>query len=129
MPTHLRITHAALILCHAYRTGLPPAPLVSYSAQHIANDTFRFNLFWNDTTTWTGLPITSYTLSLVNESSGQYIIDMDAVTVPEYNFTIEGKYCSVFTLSVSANNSLGRGEESVVRIGNPIVGMYIKSTS
>ena len=99
------------------------APSVSHHVEHIVYDTFMLTLFWN-AFTWTGFPITSYMFSVMNESSGHYLVSNSTVTTLEYNFTTEGRYCAVFTLSVSANNSLGRGEESVARIGNPIVGMY-----
>ena len=72
---------------------------------------------------WARFPITSYKFSLLNDSSGQFIVSENTLSLPEYNFTTEGRYCSTFTFTLSANNSLGEGEQSVVRLGQPILGM------
>ena len=98
-----------------------------------SSDTFVINFNWSKPFTWGGFPITSYTFSLQNESSGQLIDDgtrqlngSDAV-VENYHFITEGMHCYMLTFSVLANNSLGEGNESVSSVGHPIKGLSKKN--
>ena len=104
--------------------GPPLAPSVSLNVELSDNDTFIFILSWTKPFSWPGFPITGYTITLSNYSSGEAVHHTVVVdsNKTEYQFSSMENECYRLDLSVSANNSLGEGKPSIIQSGHPIIG-------
>ena len=117
----------------------PLAPSVTYEIEHVINDTFLFSFNWSRPFTWPGFPITNYTITLRNYSSGEPV-DETFTIIPAnesgleeptqgYQLTTEGDTCYQFKISVKGSNRLGEGEYSSITVGHPITSEFLYAYS
>jgi hypothetical protein len=106
----------------------PSAPSIGLDLQltNFDNPTFTFTLRWTAPYSWPGFPITGYTITVTNYSSGE-TFDRIFTTISNeidyiFEFNTTGNECYGIDLSVSANNTLGEGESSMIRSGHPVTG-------
>ena len=91
------------------------------------NETFSFTFTWTKPFTWTNFPITGYTVVLSNYSDGEPL--NTTITYGERNisdfyvhqFNTTGNECYRIDFYVSANNSLGEGEPTLIQSGHPVI--------
>ena len=119
----------------AMYSGPPLAPAVSLTTEHTINNTFTFNLTWTTPFSWHGYPIIKYEVIMTNYSSGEPIQNTTTVTVLESSpfdnvtgyhhieYTGHGNRCYDLSFLVTASNSVGKGDHSIVKSGQPI-GMF-----
>lgn len=113
-------------------SGPPLAPSVSLTTEHTINNTFTFNLTWSTPFSWPGYPIIKYEVTMTNYSSGKPIQNTTTMTVLESSrnhniteyyhieFTGQGNGCYNLSFLVTASNSIGKGDHSIVKSGQPI---------
>ena len=106
--------------------GPPLAPSVSLTQEHFVNNTFLLTLNWSKPFTWSNFPITSYTITITNYSSGEPISTTNITysngsgTDGCHQYIGEGNDCYRLDISVAANNSLGKGQHTTVQSGHLI---------
>ena len=111
-----------------YQADSPLAPSIGLNVQltDFDNLTFTFTLSWTAPYSWPEFPITGYTVTITDYSSGEIFnkifstISNETQYMHEFNTT--GNDCYRFDLSVSANNSIGEGESSMIHSGHPVIG-------
>ena len=116
-----------IILC-LYQADSPSAPPIGLNVEltDFDNLTFTFTLSWTAPYSRPEFPITGYTVTITNYSSGETFNEIFSAinnqTEYMYEFNTIGNECYRIDLSVSANNSIGEGESSMIHSGHPIIG-------
>ena len=111
-----------------YQADSPLAPSIGLNVQltDFDNLTFTFTLSWTAPYSWPEFPITGYTVTITDHSSGEtlnkIVSTISNQTEYMYEFNTTGNECYRLDLSVSANNSLGKGESSMIHSGHPVIG-------
>ena len=121
-----------------YTAAPPLAPSVDLNVKHVIDDTFLFTITWSTPFTWSGFPIISYNIIMTNYSGGVPIATTDTVTsnntgsgYHQIYYTGKGMSgCYALSFSIEANNSLGKGERTLIHTGQPIgkITLYRKTS-
>lgn len=105
--------------------GRPLQPGVTLFHEHVINDIFTYRLNWSAPFTWDGFPIINYNITVYNVSSGEttttikHANDSGSLSLSHHG-TSNGPSCYMLNLSVTASNSVGEGEPTVIQSGHPI---------
>ena len=103
--------------------GPPLAPSVHLNVGHLSgsSDIFTFTLHWS-TFTWSGYPIISYKIMMTNNSDEQSIttVNVTESNVDHIEYTGRGSDCHTLTFSIEANNSIGKGDSTLIHSAQPI---------
>ena len=109
-------------------SGPPLAPSVSLDKELMENESCLFTLSWTTPFSWSEFPITGYTIILSNYSNGEPFNTsfMENNITDSYliQFNSTGNECYRLEFLVSANNSLGEGQPTIIHSGHPIIGNY-----
>ena len=106
-------------------SGPPLPPPFDLSQEHDTDNNFTYYLNWSAPFTWDGFPITSYNITIYNHFSNEATTTMYSENDSEFqslshNGTTTGDSCYMLDFYVSAANSIGVGEPSLVQSGHPI---------